>query len=68
MPESGELDSAVVETISVTAVGKDIIRTEAEDGTQIFTVGPFDSKADAESLVDRLNDVMPGKVVCEPIN
>jgi hypothetical protein len=68
MPESGELDSAAVETISVTAVGKDIIRTEAEDGTQIFTVGPFDSKADAESLVDRLNDIMPGKVVCEPIN
>lgn len=68
MPESGELDSAVVETVSAAAVGKDIIRTETEDGTQIFSVGPFDSKDDAESLVAALKRVMNGKVVCEPVN
>lgn len=68
MPESGELDPAVAEAVASAAVGKDIIRTETEDGTQIFTVGPFDSKADADSLVAALEDIMVGKIVCEPIN
>ena len=68
MPESGELDSVVVETVTSAALGKDIIRTEAEDGTQVFTVGPFDSKESADSLVAVLKGVLIGKAVCEPIN
>lgn len=68
IPETGELDSAVVETVASAAVGKDIIRTETEDGTQIFSVGPFDSKDEADSLVAALEGIMNGKVVCEPVN
>ena len=68
MPESGELDSAVVEIVTSAALGKDIIRTEAEDGTQVFTVGPFDSKESAESLVESLKGILIGKAACEPIN
>ena len=68
MPESGELDSAVVETVTSAAIGKDIIRTEGEDGTQIFTVGPFDSKESADSLVAALKGILVGKAMCEPIN
>ena len=67
MPDSGELDSAVVEAVVSAAVGKDIIRTEGEDGTQVFSVGPFDSKEAADSLVRTVSEMMDGKVVCEPV-
>lgn len=68
MPDSGELDPAVVETVTSAAIGKDIIRTEAEDGTQVYSVGPFDSKEAAESLVMVIKGILVGKVVCEPVN
>ena len=68
MPESGELDPAVAEIVSSAAVGKDIIRVESEDGTQVFSVGPFDSKEAADSLVSALEAVLAGKVVCESVN
>ena len=48
IPESGELESEVVEGMVRLAMGKDIARVEAEDGTQVFIVGPFDNKAMAE--------------------
>lgn len=67
MPESGELDQPVADLIISTAVGKDIIRTEGEDGTQVFTVGPFDAREEADALVGTLMGMMSGKVVCEPI-
>jgi hypothetical protein len=67
-PDSGELDSNVADSIRSAAVGKDIVRTEKDDGTQIYTVGPFDSKKDAEDLVNVIKKIMTGKVVCEPIN
>lgn len=68
IPESGELEQNVVDAIVSAAVGKDIIRSESADGTQVFTVGPFDSKEDADALVETVEGMMPGKVVCEPIN
>ena len=68
MPESGELDPAVAEIVAAAAVGKDIIRAESEDGTQVFSVGPFDSKEAADSLVSALEAVLAGKVVCESVN
>ena len=68
MPESGELDPAVSDTVASIAVGKDIIRTEAEDGTQVFTVGPFDSRESADALVNALNGILTGRVICESIN
>lgn len=67
MPDSGELDPSVVDTLTTVAVGKDIIRSEGEDGTQVFTVGPFDSKSTADAVVDFIRNMMAGKVVCESL-
>ena len=67
MPDSGELDPSVVDTLTTVAVGKDIIRSEGEDGTQVFTVGPFDSKSTADAVVDFIRNMMEGKVVCESL-
>jgi hypothetical protein len=57
----------VVDAVVSAAVGKDIIRTEGEDGTQVFSVGPFDSKEAADSLVRTVSGMMDGKVVCEQV-
>lgn len=65
MPESGELDQEVIEGMIRLAMGKDIARIEAEDGTQVFIVGPFDNKANAEELAEYVRGKMSGKVTCE---
>ena len=65
VPDEGELDQEVVEGMVRLAMGKDIARIETEDGTQVFTVGPFDSKAKAEELVEYVSDKVSGKVTCE---
>ena len=65
VPESGELDPEVVEGMVRLAMGKDIARVEAEDGTQVFIVGPFDNKAMAEELASYVNSKDVGKVSCE---
>lgn len=65
IPESGELDSEVVEGMVRLAMGKDIARVEAEDGTQVFIVGPFDNKAMAEELAAYVRAKVVGKVSCE---
>ena len=65
IPESGELDSEVVEGMVRLAMGKDIARVEAEDGTQVFIVGPFDNKALAEELASYVRSKTVGKVSCE---
>lgn len=65
MPETGELDREVVEGIVTLALGKDIARVEAEDGTQVFIVGPFDDKTQAENLVDFVKSKGSAKVTCE---
>ena len=65
MPESGELDQDVVEGMIRLAMGKDIARIEAEDGTQVFIVGPFDNKEKAEELAGYVRGRISGKVSCE---
>ena len=65
IPESGELESEVVEGMVRLAMGKDIARVEAEDGTQVFIVGPFDNKAMAEELASYVRSKITGKVSCE---
>ena len=65
MPESGELESEVVEGMVRLAMGKDIARVEAEDGTQVFIVGPFDNKDMAEELASYVRGKITGKVSCE---
>jgi hypothetical protein len=47
------------------AMGKDIARVEAEDGTQVFIVGPFDNKAMAEELASYAREKISGRVTCE---
>jgi hypothetical protein len=46
-------------------MGKDIARVEAEDGTQVFIVGPFDNKTMAEDLATYVRGKIAGKVSCE---
>lgn len=65
IPESGELESEVVEGMVRLAMGKDIARVEAEDGTQVFIVGPFDNKDMAEELASYVRGKITGKVSCE---
>lgn len=65
IPESGELESEVVEGMVRLAMGKDIARIEAEDGTQVFIVGPFDNKDMAEELASYVRGKITGKVSCE---
>ena len=65
IPESGELESEVVEGMVRLAMGKDIARVEAEDGTQVFIVGPFDNKAMAEELAAYVRAKVAGNISCE---
>lgn len=67
IPDSGELDPTVADIILSEAIGKDVIRTEGEDGTQIFTVGPFDSKESADALIEKVKGMFAGKIICESI-
>lgn len=48
---SGELDPALSEGMRQQADGKDIARSETEDGRPAYVIGPFSDKAKAEGLV-----------------
>jgi hypothetical protein len=65
VPEEGELDQEIMEGMVRLAMGKDIARVEAEDGTQVFIVGPFDNKVKAEELAEYVRGGISGKVTCE---
>lgn len=67
IPDAGELTPAVAELINTKAVGKDIKRIEMEDGTQIFSVGPFDNQAEAEAIVAAVQEKLQGSVVCKSL-
>jgi hypothetical protein len=47
---SGELDAELSEGIRQQAEGKDIARSETEDGKAAYIVGPFGDKGKADSL------------------
>lgn len=47
---SGELDAELSEGIRQQAEGKDIARSETEDGQTAYIIGPFGSKENADSL------------------
>lgn len=51
IPPDGELDEAVSTGIRQQSEGKDIARTETEDGTLVYVVGPFTDKSKAEELI-----------------
>jgi hypothetical protein len=50
IPADGVLDDAVTAGIREKAAGKDIARSESEDGTIIFMVGPFADRTQADDL------------------
>ena len=50
IPADGVLDDSVTAGIREKAAGKDIARSESEDGTIIFMVGPFADKTQADDL------------------
>lgn len=49
---AGELDQALSDGIRQQSGGKDIARSETEDGRTAYIIGPFADKTLAESLVD----------------
>lgn len=65
IPDSGELEAGIVDGIVTRAIGKDLVRHEAGDGTQIFVIGPFDNKDNAEELADYIRTTVSGNVSCE---
>lgn len=65
IPDSGELEAGIVDGIVTRAIGKDIVRHEAGDGTQIFVIGPFDNKGNAEELADYIRQTVSGNISCE---
>ena len=67
VPSEGVLDEAVTAGIRQNAAGKDIARTEAEDGTITFVVGPFDVKADADALAEFINASGASEVSAEVV-
>ena len=67
IPDAGELPPAVAELITAMAVGKDIKRAEMEDGTQIFSVGPFDDQAEAEKVMHAVQEKLHGSVICKSL-
>lgn len=67
VPSEGVLDEAVTAGIRQHAAGKDIARTEAEDGTITFVVGPFDVKADADALAEFINASGASEVSAEVV-
>lgn len=50
IPADGVLDDSVTAGIRQQAAGKDIARSESEDGTIVFMVGPFADRTQAEDL------------------
>ncbi len=67
VPDNGELAPGVADLIDSLAIGKDIKRTEMEDGTQVFSVGPFDNQAEAEEIMSAVKDKLHGSVECKSL-
>lgn len=52
VPAGGELEPSFASDVSEKSAGKDLARTEREDGTVIFVVGPFKDKAEADEVAE----------------
>ncbi|MBR5274560.1 MAG: PD40 domain-containing protein [Bacteroidales bacterium] len=73
IPVDGVLEDTVTAGIRQQAAGKDIARSEAEDGTIIFMVGPFTDKAQADDLAAAvmemgISDVSVHEVANDSVN
>ncbi len=67
VPREGVLDSAIADGIRQQASGKDMARTEREDGSVVYTVGLFDGKARAEAIADFVKAMGISEVSCVPV-
>lgn len=67
VPSDGNLDPTVSEGIRQQAEGKDIARSETDDGRTAFVIGPFSDKTKADSIVDFVKAMGIDEVSCEPI-
>lgn len=64
---SGDLDPAISDGIRQQSGGKDIARSETEDGRTAYIVGPFSDRAKAESLVEFVKAMGIAEVICTEI-
>ena len=67
VPEGEGLDAVVSDGIRQQAEGKDIARSETDDGRPAYVIGPFADKAKADSLVEFIKAMGIAEVSCEPI-
>lgn len=64
-PTEGEIDATIMEGIRQQSGGKDIAKTETEEGDIYFIVGPFADKTKAEALADFIKAMAIGEVTCD---
>ena len=64
VPEGGEMDPAVSDGIRQQAAGKDIARSETEDGRPSYIVGPFADKSQADAITEFVKAMGIHEVSC----
>ncbi len=67
VPDEGVLDSEIVTGIHQRAGGKDMTRSESDDGTITYTIGLFADKTQAEELSEFVSAMGVGGVSCVPV-
>jgi len=67
VPEDGSLDAALSDGIRQQADGKDIAKSETDDGRTAYVIGPFADQNKAESLLEFIKAMGVAEVSCEPI-
>ncbi len=67
VPDGGALEPEIADGIRQMASGRDMARSEGEDGTISYIVGPFDSKSKADAVVDFVRAMGIDEVSCIPV-
>ena len=67
-PDSGVLDSKAMDQIRAIAVGKEIINTARDGGKNVYKIGPFDTKEEADAVISAIERIVSGRIICESIN
>ncbi len=67
IPADGVLEPEMADGIRQQASGKDMARSESDDGTISYVVGPFDNESQASAVVDFVKAMGIGEVSCVPV-
>ncbi len=67
VPEGGTLEPEIADGIRQQASGKDMARSESEDGTVSYIVGPFEDMTQAQKVVEFVKAMGIGEVSCVPV-